>query len=70
MKECAMWVLVVLLFVCVILSMFALNSAILKRNRLETVIAKLREKETLNEQEIELYMWAKKFNWLTGELSA
>lgn len=65
-----MWVLVVLLFVCVILSMFALNSAILKRNRLETVIAKLREKETLNEQEIELYMWAKKFNWLTGELSA
>lgn len=41
-----------------------------KRKRLETVVAKLRDKQTLNEQEIETFMTAKKFDWQGNELPA
>lgn len=38
-----------------------------KRKRLETVVAMLRDRETLNEQQVVLYMEAKKFDWLSGD---
>ncbi len=37
-----------------------------QRKRLETIVAKLRAKQTLNEQEIEIYLEAKKYDWLSG----
>ncbi len=51
-------------FIFWILSMF--ESERNQRKRLETIVAKLRAKQTLNEQEIEIYLEAKKYDWLSG----
>lgn len=44
--------------------LFLYNNELRKRKRFETVVAMLRDRETLNEQQVELYMTAKKFDWL------
>ena len=51
-------------FIFWLLSMF--ESERNQRKRLETIVAKLRAKQTLNEQEIEIYLEAKKYDWLSG----
>lgn len=47
-----------------------LDSERYKRKCLETVVAKLRDRETLGEHEVVLYNKAKKFNWQGNELAA
>lgn len=50
--------------------LFWIQPQIVKLKQFETVVAKLRDKETLNEQQVELYMTAKKYDFLGYPLSA
>lgn len=51
------------LFVVGAILTWRLDGEIRRRKDLETVVAKLRDKETLNEQEVVVYMTAKKYDF-------